>query len=166
MPIGKVIDPRVFGRRLVATAKQFFAQRLRDVERNYIYEDYGNRIGEIIIGVVHQTQRDGVYVNIEQAELRMPKSEQIKTERYRLIRWTYDNEIHHELYDHKFDKLENINLVKNTAYQDTLDFLKLTLNKRIEEARKKPNGLGRQFENAKPTFEPIRIKSVKKSISN
>ena len=87
----------------------------------------------------------------------------IKTERYRLIRWTYDNEIHHELYDHKFDKLENINLVKNTAYQDTLDFLKLTLNKRIEEARKKPNGLGRQFENAKPTFEPARIQSSKKS---
>lgn len=82
-PFVEVIDPKVFGRRLVATAKQFFAQRLRDVERNYIYEDYGNRIGEIIIGVVHQTQRDGVYVNIEQAELRMPKSEQIKTERYR-----------------------------------------------------------------------------------
>ena len=40
-------------------------------------------IGEIIIGVVHQIQRDGVYVNIEQAELRMPRSEQIKTERYR-----------------------------------------------------------------------------------
>ncbi len=79
----EVIDPRVFGRRLVTTAKQFFAQRLRDVERNYIYEDYANRIGEIIIGVVHQVQRDGVYVNIEQAELRMPKSEQIFLERYR-----------------------------------------------------------------------------------
>ncbi len=82
-PFVEVIDPRVFGRRLVATAKQFFAQRLRDVERNYIYEDYANRIGEIIIGVVHQTQRDGVFVNIEQAELRMPRVEQIKTERYR-----------------------------------------------------------------------------------
>jgi len=82
-PFVEVIDPRVFGRRLVATAKQFFAQRLRDVERNYIYEDYATRIGEIIIGVVHQIQRDGVYVNIEQAELRMPRSEQIKTERYR-----------------------------------------------------------------------------------
>jgi len=82
-PFVEVIDPRVFGRRLVATAKQFFAQRLRDIERNYIYEDYANRIGEIIIGVVHQTQRDGVYVNIEQAELRMPRIEQIKTERYR-----------------------------------------------------------------------------------
>ena len=56
----------------------------------------------------------------------------IKTERYRLIRWTYDNEIHHELYDHKFDKLENVNSSKNTDYQVTLDFLKLTLNKRIE----------------------------------
>ena len=82
-PFVEIIDPRVFGRRLVATAKQFFAQRLRDVERNYIYEDYATRIGEIIIGVVHQIQRDGVYVNIEQAELRMPRSEQIKTERYR-----------------------------------------------------------------------------------
>ena len=79
----EVIDPRVFGRRLVTTAKQFFAQRLRDVERNYIYEDYANRIGEIIIGVVHQVQRDGVFINIEQAELRMPKNEQIHLERYR-----------------------------------------------------------------------------------
>ena len=79
----EVIDPRVFGRRLITTAKQFFAQRLRDVERNYIYEDYANRIGEIVIGVVHQVQRDSIYINIEQAELRMPKGEQIKSERYR-----------------------------------------------------------------------------------
>ena len=79
----EVIDPRVFGRRLVTTAKQFFAQKLRDVERNYIYEDYANRIGEIVIGDVHQVQRDGVFINIEQAELRMPKKEQIHSERYR-----------------------------------------------------------------------------------
>ena len=79
----EVIDPRVFGRRLVTTAKQFFAQRLRDVERNYIYEDYANRIGEIVIGAVHQIQRDGIFINIEQAELKMPKSEQINSERYR-----------------------------------------------------------------------------------
>ena len=79
----EVIDPRVFGRRLVTTAKQFFAQRLRDVERNYIYEDYATRIGEIVIGAVHQVQRDGVFINIEQAELRMPRSEQINSERYR-----------------------------------------------------------------------------------
>ena len=79
----EVIDLRVFGRRIINTAKHFFSQKLRDVERNYIYEDYANRVGEIVIGVVHQVQRDNVFVNIEQAELRLPRSEQIKTERYR-----------------------------------------------------------------------------------
>ena len=79
----EVIDPRIFGRRLITSAKQFLAQRLKDVERNYIYEDYANRIGEIVIGVIHQVQRDSIYINIDQAELRMPRSEQIKTERYR-----------------------------------------------------------------------------------
>ena len=53
----EVIDLRVFGRRIINTAKHFFSQKLRDVERNYIYDDYANRIGEIVIGVVHQVQR-------------------------------------------------------------------------------------------------------------
>tara|TARA_Y100001970_G_scaffold138646_1_gene170577 strand:- start:3907 stop:5223 length:1317 start_codon:yes stop_codon:yes gene_type:complete len=79
----EVVDLRVFGRRIINTAKHFFAQKLRDVERNYIYEDYANRIGEIVIGVVHQVQRDNVFVNIDQAELRLPRNEQIQSERYR-----------------------------------------------------------------------------------
>ena len=79
----EVIDLRVFGRRIVNTAKHFFSQKLRDVERNYIYDDYANRIGEIVIGVVHQVQRDNVYINIDQAELRLPRNEQIFSERYR-----------------------------------------------------------------------------------
>ena len=79
----EVIDLRVFGRRIINTAKHFFSQKLRDVERNYIYDDYANRIGEIVIGVVHQVQRENVFVNIDQAELRLPKSEQIFSERYR-----------------------------------------------------------------------------------
>ena len=79
----EVIDLRVFGRRIINTAKHFFSQKLRDVERNYIYDDYANRIGEIVIGVVHQVQRDNVFVNIDQAELRLPRSEQIFSERYR-----------------------------------------------------------------------------------
>ena len=36
----EVIDPMIFGRRIVTTAKQFFAQRIREVERNYVFEDY------------------------------------------------------------------------------------------------------------------------------
>ncbi|MFQ6605500.1 MAG: transcription termination factor NusA [Fidelibacterota bacterium] len=79
----EVVDPRVFGRRIITHAKQFFAQRLRDVERKYIYDDYAQRVGEIVIGTVHQVQRDNVFVNIEHAELRLPRKEQIPTERYR-----------------------------------------------------------------------------------
>ena len=79
----EIIDPMIFGRRMIHMAKQFFSQRLQDVEKKYIYEDYANRVGEIVIGTVHQVQRDNVFVNIDHAELRMPRKEQIKTERYR-----------------------------------------------------------------------------------
>ena len=78
----EIIDPSIFGRRMIHLAKQFFAQKLQDVEKKYIYEDYANRVGEIIIGTVHQVQRDNTFVNIEHAELRMPRNEQIKSERY------------------------------------------------------------------------------------
>ncbi|MBT4069139.1 MAG: transcription termination factor NusA [Candidatus Marinimicrobia bacterium] len=79
----EIINPLIFGRRLINMAKQYFSQRLQDVEKKYIYEDYANRVGEIVIGTVHQVQRDNTFVNIEHAELRMPRNEQIKTERYR-----------------------------------------------------------------------------------
>jgi len=79
----EIINPLIFGRRLIHMAKQYFSQRLQDVEKKYIYEDYANRVGEIVIGTVHQVQRDNTFVNIEHAELRMPRNEQIKTERYR-----------------------------------------------------------------------------------
>ncbi len=82
-PFVEVIDPRIFSRRIIAHAKQFFSQRIVDVERKYIYEDYANRVGEIIIGVVHQVQRDNIFINIDHAELRMPRKEQIPSERFR-----------------------------------------------------------------------------------
>jgi N utilization substance protein A len=82
-PYVEVVDPTIFGRRIIATAKQFFNQRLQDVEKRYIYEDYSQKVGEIVIGVVHQVQKDNVFINIEQAELRMPRRELIPSERYR-----------------------------------------------------------------------------------
>jgi N utilization substance protein A len=82
-PFIEVVDPRIFSRRIIAHAKQFFSQRIVDVERKYIYEDYANRVGEIVIGVVHQVQRDNIFINIDHAELRMPRWEQIPTEKFR-----------------------------------------------------------------------------------
>ena len=79
----EVIDPRIFGRRMITHAKNFFSQRLKDVERQGIYEDYEKRVGEIVIGTVHQNLRDAIFINIERAELKLPKSEQISSEYFR-----------------------------------------------------------------------------------
>ena len=79
----EVIDPARFGRRLVANARQFLNKRTREVQQQYIYEDYVQRIGEVIIGTVHQVHRENTFVNIEQTELRMPRNEQIFSERFR-----------------------------------------------------------------------------------
>lgn len=80
----KIIDPDQFGRRAVIAAKQVLNQKIREIERNQIYEEYKNRVGEIIVGSIHQIRRnDAIYVNIERVELKMPRSEQIETERYR-----------------------------------------------------------------------------------
>ena len=79
----EVIDPARFGRRLVANDRQFLNKRTREVQQQYIYEDYVQRIGEVIIGTVHQVHRENTFVNIEQTELRMPRNEQIYSERFR-----------------------------------------------------------------------------------
>ena len=82
-PFVEVIDPTIFGRRMITHAKNFFSQRLKDVERQGIYEDYEKRVGEIVIGTVHQNLRDAIFINIERAELKLPKSEQISSEYFR-----------------------------------------------------------------------------------
>ena len=82
-PFVEIVSPEIFGRRMVAHAKQFFSQRILDVERQYIYEDYANRIGEIVIGEIRQIQRDNIFLNVGFAELRLPKKEQIPSENYR-----------------------------------------------------------------------------------
>lgn len=70
----------------------------------------------------------------------------IKTERFRLTKWGENGEHGYELYDHKNDKDEMVNLVNDLSYNSTLDSLKKHIDLRIANARKKPKGLGRQFE--------------------
>ena len=68
----------------------------------------------------------------------------IKSERYRLTKWGEKGELGYELYDHKNDKEELINLAENKKYYEVLDSLKKEIDKRITQARQKPKGLGRQ----------------------
>ena len=79
----EVVNPQNFGRRLINNAKQFFNQSLRDIEKQSIYDEYSGKIGEIIIGSVQQIQKERIFVNCENKELILPKSEQIPSDRYR-----------------------------------------------------------------------------------
>ena len=81
----------------------------------------------------------------------------IKTKRYRLTKWGSDGELGYELYDHKKDKNELINLASNQDYNGLMDSLKLVIEQRIADASIKPKGLGRQFENAKPMYKAKNI---------
>ena len=70
----------------------------------------------------------------------------IKSERYRLTKWGENGELGYELYDHMYDKNELINLANDPKYLIIIDSLKKAIDLRIENARLKPSGLGRQFE--------------------
>jgi len=78
-----VIDPTSFGRRLIVSAKQYLSQEIRDIEKKHTFENYFNRVGEVVIGDVRQVNRDSIHIHIEQSELRMPRTETIPNERYR-----------------------------------------------------------------------------------
>jgi len=81
--IVEVLDPMAFGRRLIVTAKQNLNQRIRDFERERLVEEYQGRIGEIIIGDIHQIHKRGIYINQDKTEVFLPREEQIYNERLR-----------------------------------------------------------------------------------
>jgi len=81
----------------------------------------------------------------------------IKTKRYRLTKWGSNGELGYELYDHKNDKNELNNLASRQDYVQVMDSLKLVIDERITAASNKPDGLGRQFENAKPMYKAKNI---------
>jgi N utilization substance protein A len=72
-----------FGRNAIQTTRQVLVQRVREAEREKIYEDYQGRIGEIISGTVQQISRGDILVNLGRTEAVIPLKEQIRKERYR-----------------------------------------------------------------------------------
>ncbi|MFM2376434.1 MAG: transcription termination/antitermination protein NusA [Bacteroidota bacterium] len=72
-----------FGRKIVQTAKQTLTQRVRDLEKQVIFEKYKELIGEIIVGEVYQIWRNEIMVIHEGNELLLPKNEQIPKDRFR-----------------------------------------------------------------------------------
>ncbi len=77
------VTPEGFGRIAAQTAKQVILQRIREAEREQMYEEYRDRVGELITGIVQQ--KDSRYTLIqlrERVEALLPKGEQVDGERY------------------------------------------------------------------------------------
>ena len=57
-----IVNPDIFGRRLIAHAKQHLSQKIKDIEKESIYSKFNNKINTIYSGYVHQIQRDRIFV--------------------------------------------------------------------------------------------------------
>jgi N utilization substance protein A len=79
----EIINLAEFGRRLVSTAKQNLNQRIKEIEKDLIYDEYSDKVGDIVVGDVYQVRRNDVLINHNRTELILPKQEQIGKERYR-----------------------------------------------------------------------------------
>jgi N utilization substance protein A len=77
------LDIDLFGRSAIQTAKQVLLQRVREAEREKIFADYNERIGELVTGTVQQVDKGNILVNLGRTEAMMPYREQIRKERYR-----------------------------------------------------------------------------------
>ncbi len=72
-----------FGRRLVTLASQNLNQRIREVEKDNVFREYIDKVGEIIIGEIYQVRRHDILVVHNKIEMRLPREEQIPNEPYR-----------------------------------------------------------------------------------
>ncbi len=77
------VQPRGFGRIAAQTAKQVIIQRVREAERDSVYQSFKNREGEMITGIVQRVVKDNVIVNVGKAEAILPPREQLPREDYR-----------------------------------------------------------------------------------
>ncbi|AVX20723.1 MULTISPECIES: transcription termination factor NusA [Carboxydocella] len=76
------VTPRNFGRIAAQNAKQVVIQKLREAERGLIYEEFANREGDIVTGIVQRIERDNVIIDLGKTEALLSKSEQMPTEEY------------------------------------------------------------------------------------
>lgn len=77
------VTPEGFGRIAAQSAKQVIAQRLREAERDLIYNEFSQRLNDIVTGLVHRYEGKGVYIDLGRAEGYLPPSEQVQRDHLR-----------------------------------------------------------------------------------
>jgi N utilization substance protein A len=81
--IGNRLSTKDLGRIAAQTARQIIMQKVKDAERDVIFNEYIGRKGEIVNGIVHRYEKDTLVVDLGKTEAVMPYGEQIPRERYR-----------------------------------------------------------------------------------
>lgn len=81
--LGIRMETDELGRVAAQSAKQVIMQRLREAERNIVYDDFKDRRGEIIHGIVQRFDKGSIIVNLGKAEAELPTKEQIPKESYK-----------------------------------------------------------------------------------
>jgi len=71
------------GRRLITLAKQSLNQKIREIEKDIIYNEYNELVGEIVVGDIYQIRKNDILINHNKNELMLPRDEQIPYERYK-----------------------------------------------------------------------------------
>lgn len=79
----KLVTSGQLGRIAAQTAKQVIIQKIREAERNVVYNEYESKTGELISGIVHRIEKGTVMVDLGKTEGIIPKSEQVRNETYK-----------------------------------------------------------------------------------
>lgn len=79
----EVLDYVSFGRRHIVNLKQNLNQKIREIEKEIIYNDYKDLVGEIIVGEIYQIKPHSILLIHNSHEINFPKGEQIPKERYK-----------------------------------------------------------------------------------
>ncbi|MGQ9642433.1 MAG: transcription termination factor NusA [Ignavibacterium sp.] len=77
------IELASLGRRLVTLAKQSLNQKIRELEKDIIYNEYKELLGEIVVGEIYQIRKNDILINHNKNELVLPRNEQIPFEKYK-----------------------------------------------------------------------------------
>ncbi len=81
--IGVKLDTTDFGRILAQAAKQVIIQKIRDAERDNTFDEYQDRQGEVVNGIVRRFEKGAIIVDLGRAEALIPAKEQVPRESYR-----------------------------------------------------------------------------------
>ncbi len=79
----EILHLKDFGRRAVILAKQNFIQKVKDIEKDLIFNEYNTMVGDIVVGEVYQLRNNDLFIIHNKNEIILPKSEQIPQERFK-----------------------------------------------------------------------------------